>query len=84
MTYKYHNDNTSKVMIAQGVPDWAAKMQIFRAAPAQRGSEAGASESDYKWEGLWSQSVVNSHTSQEFATLRAEVARLTDAVVILA
>lgn len=32
MSYKYHNDNTSKVMMAQGVPDWAAKTHICRGA----------------------------------------------------
>lgn len=58
MTYRYHNDSTSKVMMAKGVPDWAAKTHICRRAAAQRGSEAGASESDNKRQGLWSQGMA--------------------------
>lgn len=52
MMYMYHNDNMSKVMMAMGVPDWAAKTHICRRAAAQRGTEAGASESHNKRQGL--------------------------------
>lgn len=38
--------------MAVGVPDWAAKPHIGRRAAAQRGTEAGASESDNKRQGL--------------------------------
>lgn len=58
MTYKNHNGNTSKVMMSEGVPDWASKTHICRRSAAQRGTEAGASESDNKRQGLRSHGMA--------------------------
>lgn len=58
MTYRYHNDSISKVMMAKGVPDWAVKTHICRWTAAQRGSEVGASDSDNKRQGFWSEGMA--------------------------
>jgi len=54
MSYRYHNDRLGKVLMAQGVPDWAAKTRLGRRAVAQMGKQRGAVESDIKEHGLWS------------------------------
>lgn len=53
MSYRYHNDNLKRVMMAAGVPDWAAKTHLCRRAAAQAGKERGAAESDVLDHGIW-------------------------------
>lgn len=53
MSYRYHNDNLKKVMMAAGVPDWAAKIHLCRRAAAQAGKEQGVAESDLLDHGIW-------------------------------
>lgn len=53
ISYRYHNENLKKVMMAAGVPDWAAKTHLCRRAAAQAGKERGAAESDLLDHGIW-------------------------------
>lgn len=58
MPYGYHNDHIKATLVASGVPLWAASTHLCRRAAAQKGKEAGASESDNKQQGLWSTSMA--------------------------
>jgi len=54
MSYRYHNDRLGKLLMAQGMLDWAAKTDLGRRAAAQMGKQRGAVESNIKEHGLWS------------------------------
>lgn len=53
MGYRYHNDNPKKVMMAAGVPEWAAKTHLWRRAAAEAGKKRGVAESELLDRGIW-------------------------------
>lgn len=57
MSYRYHNDAMRPVLMAQGVPDWAAKTHLMRKAAAQAGRQRGASEADSREHGIWTPGI---------------------------
>lgn len=58
MPYQYHAEHLKATLVASGVPAWAASTHVCRRAAAQKGKEAGASESDNKQQGIWSTSMA--------------------------
>jgi len=53
MSYEYHNSHLKAVMMAAGIPDWAAKTHLGRKAAAQKAKERGVSDGDNRDHGRW-------------------------------
>eukprot|EP00170_Pyropia_yezoensis_P007160 contig_29221_g7182 len=71
MSYRYHCDNHSKVMVAAGVPEWFSKTHTCRRASTQKPKEAGASEQDNNEQGLWTEGVGGGAYNQNIPNRRA-------------
>jgi len=53
MSYEYHNTHLKAVMMAAGIPDWAAKTHLSRKAAAQKARERGVADGDNRDHGRW-------------------------------
>lgn len=71
MSYRYHCDNHSKVMVAAGVPEWFSKTHTCRRASTQKPKEAEASEQDNNEQGLWTEGVGGGAYNQNIPNRRA-------------
>jgi len=53
MSYEYHNSHLKGVMMAAGIPDWAAKTHLGRQAAARKAKERGVADGDNRDHGRW-------------------------------